>query len=144
MILLAKSHHHENSMIEAHFFYNNFLGPTEPAHSVIVEERSSHTAKVSWISGHNGGSPQIFIVQFKTVDEITYNSSPFIEDTGFGSKLNYNINNLQANTVYSIKVISINSYQMQQHKVESNAVTFSTLRKLAKKIFTPIKYCVHN
>ena len=65
------------------------------------------------------------------MEEIAYNSSPLIEDTGLGSKLYYNINNLQANTVYSIKVIAMNSYRMQQHRVESNAVTFKTLRKFA-------------
>lgn len=133
MVLLSKYLQHENAMIESHFLYNKLLGPTEPAHSVIIEERSSHTAKVSWISGHNGGSQQIFVVQFKTVDEIAYNSSPLIEDTGLGSKLYYNINNLQENTVYRIKVIAMNSYRMQQHRVE-NIVTFKTLRKFAKQI----------
>lgn len=68
-------------------------------------------------------------MQFKTLEESAYTNSPMIEDSGLGSKNYYGMSGLEANTVYSIQIISMNSYKSQSHRVESNVLTFKTPRK---------------
>jgi len=103
--------------------------------SVICDYNS---AKISWLSKHNGSEEQVFIIEKKTATESSLTSVGGVsyQDMGEGSTMKATITGLQEGTHYAFTVYAKNAIGFSELGITVNCTTSKTniLRMFARHI----------
>ncbi|XP_041379121.1 hemicentin-2-like [Gigantopelta aegis] len=99
-------------------------GPPSIPPEFKVWSRDPHSMLVVWLEGFNGGSEQMFIVQYRadTTPQWT-NLTDVIPGKGVNTIQEAVIPNLQSNTRYLVRVLAYNRYGYEDFTEEQEALT---------------------